>query len=250
MKIEEGESQNSMFVLGLALFLFVYLATKVSALSSYINELKIWEIQRMEKRGRFTLKKMKWIYMCLAIMIVGASIVTYPADAYACSCVSERTVQENRELSDSVFEGVAITVKDSSSSMLQSSTDPIKASFQVNKVWKGQVTPRIEVITVAGSASCGFNFKEGERYLVFAEKTAKSLEVNLCNGTVLHSAAGDQLSALGGGSIPPQQDGLDQQSSGQIAKYAIGVLLLAFIFVILFILYRKRQSVRSRTSQR
>ena len=40
--------------------------------------------------------------------------------------------------------------------------------IQVDAVWKGAVSPRMEILVANNEATCGFNFTEGARVLVFA----------------------------------------------------------------------------------
>ena len=41
-------------------------------------------------------------------------------------------------------------------------------SFQVSEVWRGPEQETLEVSTHTQGAACGYNFKEGQEYLVYA----------------------------------------------------------------------------------
>jgi hypothetical protein len=86
-----------------------------------------------------------------------------------------------------VFTGVAREVHSHSTPNVMSSLDPVEVTFAVEAVYKG-ATPRTTTIwTVAGGASCGYDFAEGRRYTVFAWLDEGRLEAGLCTGTVEES---------------------------------------------------------------
>lgn len=157
------------------------------------------------------------------------------------------SVQESQARSDAIFEGTVTTVKSSTGLLSSSSAKAVKASFQVNEVWKGLVTPTIEVLTAAGSDSCGYEFVEGERYLVYAKATGKALEVSLCSQTVLHSKADEQFLVLGSGSLPPQPSVEDQLTSDGFTRSLILLLSVIIAASSGILLYRRHKGAKSRT---
>jgi carboxypeptidase family protein len=66
-------------------------------------------------------------------------------------------------------------------------------TLDVRQSWKGVDTSAIEVVTNPGGGSCGFDFKIGHRYLVFAERrlTDDRLSVSICNLTREFDGTGD-----------------------------------------------------------
>ncbi|OMF24838.1 hypothetical protein BK133_22350 [Paenibacillus sp. FSL H8-0548] len=194
------------------------------------------------------MRRIRFIKVWLAVSIlISSSALLFPARAAACSCVKPGSVQEADVRSDAVFEGTVTKVKPTSARLLSSSVKAVKASFQVNEVWKGHVSPTIEVLTAEGSDSCGYEFVEGERYLVYATATGKALEVNLCSQTVLHSKADEQFMVLGSGSLPPQPNLEEQLSNDVFARN-----LIVFLSVIVaassgLLLYRRYKGAKSRT---
>ncbi len=49
------------------------------------------------------------------------------------------------------------------------------------RIWKGELTDTVRVVTRDPGSGCGFRFVPGERYLVFAYRTAGGeLEVSMC----------------------------------------------------------------------
>lgn len=192
------------------------------------------------------MKAMRWKLFFVTITILAAAIVL-PANAAACTCVQPGSVQERKQQSHAVFEGKAVSVKESALALFGSSSKAVKASFQVNEVWKGQVAPTITVITAGASDSCGFTFEEGERYLVYASDRDGHLEASLCGGTVHQSYAGEHLAVLGSGSVPPlvaaQAPGADKVFPwpGLLAIFAAAAAASGYL------VYRSRVKVKSKT---
>ena len=64
-------------------------------------------------------------------------------------------------------------------------------------MWKGPEQDTLEVRTPRYEASCGYSFKEGQEYLVYAE--GKKMKVTYCGRTTLLSKASADLEVLGNG---------------------------------------------------
>lgn len=186
------------------------------------------------------MNRFRWICVLMIITFSVGSALTRPAVASACSCADAGTIQEKKERSDAVFEGTATSVKQSSLFLFRSPDKAVKTSFRVSEVWKGHVAPTIEVLTAESGDSCGYEFQEGERYLVYARSTGSSLEVSLCSGTILQSAASEHVAALGSGSTPPQPVEPIQQSSGQLWRLILLFFAIGCPLTIVFVIFRKR----------
>ncbi|CAM4269761.1 hypothetical protein FHS16_002020 [Paenibacillus endophyticus] len=192
--------------------------------------------------------KKRSIIVGIAAIIIAVSVFTAPRSALACSCVEPGSVQETMKRSDTVFEGTAISVKSITSDIFRSSGSRIKASFQVNEVWKGHVAPHIEVLTAGSEESCGYSFKEGERYLVYARATGSSLEASLCSGTLLHHEAEEHIALLGSGSLPPHPSSeAQQQNDTSPRSIVIASIAAVLAAAIVFALARSRKRLKSKT---
>jgi hypothetical protein len=191
--------------------------------------------------------KKRWNMIWLITAVFASSMLFFPKETSACSCVRSDSIEEIKNKSDAVFEGTATSVKPSSLTLFRSSGKAVKASFQVNEVWKGHVTPTLEVLTASGSDSCGFEFQEGERYLVYAAATGKSMEVSLCSGTMLHSKANEHIAWLGNGSLPPQL-GTDLQQADHSSSWKLYLAIGGLAAVLIgYVFYRKQKRFKSRT---
>lgn len=160
------------------------------------------------------------LLLMLSALVVFMTLLTVrPQVTYACSCVVPPPPLEAMEESTAVFEGTVISMK-KSSKLMQSTGDPVNVTFQTGAHWKGQVGQQVTVSTAQASESCGFEFNEGERYLVYARGGAEGaagtggadgidgtketdgkakLTVSLCSRTALYSNAQEDLNELGAG---------------------------------------------------
>jgi hypothetical protein len=105
-------------------------------------------------------------------------------------------------------------------------------SFQAHEIWKGQAAPTIKVKSAQSGASCGYEFKEGQRYIVYARGAGDALEVSLCSRTSLQTAASSDIAELGSGTIPPAPtEGTNQLTSGKLIYVVVmAILLLAAVY--------------------
>ncbi|MHA6484259.1 hypothetical protein ACX1C1_20405 [Paenibacillus sp. strain BS8-2] len=149
--------------------------------------------------------KPKWsrlVGALLAWIIIMSGSVLIPKQAYACSCMQPVTVEEEKERSDAIFDGTVISSNKPKSSKIFSSADSITWTFEAHEVWKGEVTPIINVASALSSTSCGYEFQEGKRYLVYAHMVDGSLEASFCSRTALQTSATTDINEFGKGAIP------------------------------------------------
>ncbi|HWL50684.1 MAG TPA: hypothetical protein VNT92_12470, partial [Acidimicrobiia bacterium] len=59
----------------------------------------------------------------------------------------------------------------------------VSYSFAVEEVVAGDVGSGVEVISHSSTATCGFPFQQGDRYVVFADERDGRLETYLCSRT-------------------------------------------------------------------
>jgi hypothetical protein len=150
--------------------------------------------------------------------------------AMACSCIIPGPPQQEMENASAVFTGRVVNVRAPGGAVI-SSADPVLVAFEVTRIWKGPLEAQIALTTARDSASCGFEFQQGQEYIVYAYEDESGLATNLCTRTALLEAAGEDLQALGEGSAPPA---LPQETSrspillwllvGGVIVLGIGVL--------------------------
>ncbi|MCI0350190.1 MAG: hypothetical protein L0Z53_12270 [Acidobacteriales bacterium] len=77
--------------------------------------------------------------------------------------------------------------------------------FDVVRMFRGQRTDHVKVITGLGGGDCGYDFQTGQSYLVFASAEPKGLWfTSICNGTKKVEDAGAELRFLAGEKAAPE----------------------------------------------
>ena len=129
--------------------------------------------------------------LVLAVALLSSVIVTSLATpAGACSCLQHSDTDALAQ-SDAVFTGRLVDVRRPQE--VHTSLDPSTWVFSVDRVYKGVVAKRQEIVTAISGASCGLETTAQGRLLVFAVGAGKSgigptpargqYAANLCSGT-------------------------------------------------------------------
>jgi Tissue inhibitor of metalloproteinase len=117
--------------------------------------------------------------------VIAASSLMFPSltpRVLACDCADVSPDLKFRH-ADAVFMGKAISRKDLKAGAKLRSIDPIAWTFDVERVFKGNVAKQQSVLSAAMGASCGIQFKVGDRYQVYAKRQGSTLSTHLCSGT-------------------------------------------------------------------
>lgn len=125
---------------------------------------------------------------------------------YACSCVppsaefsndAEKYVAHERDKAAAVFSGKVAGIVQLKNAQGKA-TGVIRVRFTVYKSWKGAETKSVTVRTTNICCICGFPFKIGKEYLVYAAGSdSKSLSASICSRTKTLDAAAEDLEFLG-----------------------------------------------------
>jgi len=106
------------------------------------------------------------IALALSFVRVGAVFLgPGTGRAHACSCAGSPSPTDELNRSDAVFAREVIDVEDDTSSGMPP-LSPV--TLEVEESWKGVSEERIVVRGYGPEVSCGIEFREGERYLVYA----------------------------------------------------------------------------------
>jgi hypothetical protein len=176
----------------------------------------------------------------VVLAVLGFVFLLPPDCAYACSCAVVGSQKERVEqaISDSeaVFSGEVVEVDKSPPPDKEVRFNPdygdiAIVTLRVSDVWKGPEQETLEVGTPVFGASCGYPFKEGQEYFVYASE-GQGLEVVLCSETKPLSKAGADLALLGNSSERPKDAGeeaLSDTSGGVSVRAMVGMagLLMA-----------------------
>jgi hypothetical protein len=129
------------------------------------------------------------------LILFGAISVWTAQPAYACSCVVPPPPQEALDDADDVFAGEVIDI-----TPLGTGTH-LTVRYAVSDTWKGADSAEIEVQTPGDSAACGYEFQEGEEYLVYTYENERNegpgISTGLCQRTTELSNADEDIEALG-----------------------------------------------------
>ena len=125
---------------------------------------------------------------CWLALLVALVFVVHPSAASACTC-GPLTKPELVGNVSVIFTGTVTGISRASHfaqgcSPTVSTADPVQVTMEVETVYKGHADRQVTVSTVAGDASCGYEFKTGNRYTVFATGSLNKPETNLCRGNV------------------------------------------------------------------
>lgn len=71
-----------------------------------------------------------------------------------------------------------------------------RVTIEIEESYRGVTAKSVQVLTAANEAACGYSFKEGERYLVFAGGKAGQLAVSLCSATKPAQQAQEDIAYL------------------------------------------------------
>ena len=156
----------------------------------------------------------------VVLTVLGGVFLLSPRCASACQCTMP---VENPTLaaSSAVFSGEVVKIDQPSP--FKSGADLETDTFRVYEVWKGPEQETLVVHTALMGMSCGYPFKEGQEYLVYAYTGKQGLEVGLCGNVVPLSEAGSELRVLGAGEKPTGGGVLSDTSGGVSAGAMVGV---------------------------
>ena len=104
-------------------------------------------------------------------------------EAFACSCTEtneslSKKVKKAFTQADLIISGKVVEIKIVNKARMKSSADPIIYKFEITKTIKGNIEREIiEIVSETSGASCGYTFKLGKSYLVYARKSTHFAEM-------------------------------------------------------------------------
>jgi hypothetical protein len=132
------------------------------------------------------------------LLVIASAAWLVPRGARACSCMMPPPPEQALADADAVFEARAFG--------MTSDDQRARYSFEVDRVWKGDVAPRVEVSTALHSAMCGRSYRIGTQYVIYARRgPSGELTDMLCSRTRVTSSAAEDLQVLGAGHEPQEQ---------------------------------------------
>ncbi|MBV9470259.1 MAG: hypothetical protein JO316_01065 [Abitibacteriaceae bacterium] len=132
---------------------------------------------------------------CLKTLVLGLLVNT----AFACDCDLPPSPQKALQQAAAVFAGQVIQIKTLDKKEYHGDY-AMQVQFKVANSWKGvQGTQAVVQTGAEGGADCGFDFKAGQEYLVYAYALPgeKTLITGICSRTRPIDDAVEDLAALG-----------------------------------------------------
>lgn len=142
------------------------------------------------------MKRLRRFFSSIPCLILLLAIASSPA--LACSCLAPGDAIEAAGEADAVFAGTVLRqeatdrradsplmarIKSFFGMQVRHGPDERRFALEVDEPFKGIESSTIEVVTSADSASCGYSFQVGRKYLVFAQREEGRLWVSLCSAT-------------------------------------------------------------------
>lgn len=153
--------------------------------------------------------------------------------AAACSCMVPPPPHEALDQAAAVFVGTVVSVA------LEEGSGYYVVRLRVGQRLKGPQAAELTVRTPSSSAACGYYFREGKAYLIYAHEAEGGLGVSLCSRTARLADARDDVEAFG-------LDGTDGgdlvgTSGGRCGGPGNAAALQATLFVLIGVLAARRR---------
>ncbi len=139
------------------------------------------------------------VRLLLLLVTAPTVVVLLAAPSSACSCAGG-TDAEHLARATAVFEGEVLARHDPPRGLPESSSEPAAYEVAVDRVYKGDVARRVEVVTASSGASCGLELPANGRAVFFAQGSGASVQGQLCDGTRVGAA---DTAVVGEGTPPP-----------------------------------------------
>ena len=166
-----------------------------------------------------------------------ASVLTVQV-AQACSCIPNPPPREAFEQASLVFAGRVLEIRDARE---EEYPVALEVTLLVERPFKGVFIETIRVRTSRDSASCGFPFKRGERYLVYTHDSSDGIvRASLCSRTAMLEDAREDLLAFDAiDLLDPEME----EDGGRCGGLTNAATLQAMLFVFFIVAFRRRRPV-------
>lgn len=164
-------------------------------------------------------------------------VLVWPAASEACSCVGPYPACQATWQSAAVFVATVIRIDEAKPSAARP-FDMRRVRVRITEGLRGDVGDEADVFTGRGGGDCGFDFAEGQQYLIYAYRAPDSaaLSTGICSRTRRLAEATEDLAYLRGpartpstlGTIRGTAEQVDRQRNGEeIRSTLAGVRIIA-----------------------
>lgn len=177
----------------------------------------------------------------LSLFVIAALFLINITSVSACSCARPAPPKESLEGSSAVFAGKVIDLN-IPIGFVRSTADPVKVTFDVSKVWKGPDYKNMVIKTARSDVSCGYAFKQGDEYIVYAYGEGDKLSTGICSRTQLLANAQEDLEVLGTGHLPTNSGSNYTHKTYNFIQILsiVGVLLVLIVITVLIVRKNKK----------
>jgi len=139
------------------------------------------------------------------VMLLAFGLPMFATEAVACQCGGEGKPCEEYWKASVVFAGVVTGSARVTLDQGDYTTYKKVVDLKVDQAYKGIGGAEVQVITGLGDADCGYGFRLGERYLVYAFRSKDNkLQTSICTRTRPISEADEDLDYIRGISLAPR----------------------------------------------
>lgn len=128
----------------------------------------------------------------LFLAIIGFCLFTFGAiESFACSCIlDEETpieiqIKKAHEGAAAVFSGEVVEITKEPGNF------SVKVKLKVKKSWKNKLSDEVIITTAINDGLCGYDFEDGEKYLIYAYGEKGNLRTDVCRRTAILSKTKD-----------------------------------------------------------
>jgi hypothetical protein len=141
----------------------------------------------------------------IALIAIAIAMLPCLADsARGCSCVGPQPPCQAYGAASAVFVGVVTQISKTSMKLGEGETARAYPQrlirFSLEQAFRGVEGKEAEIVTRFGGGDCGFEFKQGERYIVYAHRNTSdnSLVTGICSRTRLLAESTEDLEYIRG----------------------------------------------------
>lgn len=135
------------------------------------------------------------------LFLLSVAVIALTADtALGCTCDAPQSPAQELKRATAVFSGKVVKIK--RDKKVADIFARVEAVFKVKRVWKGVEQETISVFTSSISTACGYGFKKGITYLVYAYGNEEGkLYTSICSRTDRFEDWHEDMEELGPGKV-------------------------------------------------